>query len=232
MRHGNARRGSGIVSVLVGMLFIAALGTALLYTSYTAMRIKAVERGSQQNFYSAETAMSEIRSGVQKAVTESIATAYTDVLQTYNASAEDPDVSFQNAFLSALTTWQSSDGRLITPGSEANTYRYSPDVLQKFVSVSALSKTVVSGGGTIEIRENAKGQTSSVVLKDIAVNYTDNGYTDTVRSDIAVSMPAFSYTLSEYSLNGVPEFAVIADKGLSQYAGGSLDLVIQGNAYA
>jgi len=234
MRHSRTARalrgsrGAGLISVLIGMLFIAALGTALLYTSYTAYRIKLIERGSRQNFYTAESAMSEIRSGLQKAVTESVASAYTEVLETYGQSSENTDTAFRAAFLSALTAWTSGSEHLFNPGP-GGSYTYDPAVLAAFPSDTAAA---VSGAGEVLLRRDASGQMQSLVLRGIRVDYSSGGYENTVSADIAVSMPAFSYTLSEYSLNGVPEFAVIADKGLSQTSGGNVELVLKGNAYA
>ena len=43
-------RGSGVVLVLVCMLFVSILGTTLLYMSYTGFRMKVAERQGKQTF--------------------------------------------------------------------------------------------------------------------------------------------------------------------------------------
>ena len=72
--------GSGIVLVLVCMLCVSMLGIMILYLSYTGLLIKVTERQSQENFYDATTAMDEVRAGVQKAASDSIAEAYKTML--------------------------------------------------------------------------------------------------------------------------------------------------------
>ena len=60
-------RGSGIVLVLVCMICVSILGTLIMYLSYTGYMFKITERQSKADFYSATTAMDEIRACVQKA---------------------------------------------------------------------------------------------------------------------------------------------------------------------
>ncbi|NCC69852.1 MAG: hypothetical protein EOM14_16980, partial [Clostridia bacterium] len=107
--------GSGIITVLVTMLFITALGATLLFTSYTGYLIKVSERGGKDSFYSASTAMDEIKAGIQQAVTESLATAYTEVLSEYNALYNYTDdtaiqTEFSNIFINDLMSWPEDGG--------------------------------------------------------------------------------------------------------------------------
>lgn len=87
-RFRRDRRGSGMVTVIVCVSFILILGTVLLFTSYTGYMIKASNRRSKVNFYSAETAMDEIRAGLQQRTTEAIKDAYTATLVDYSHITE------------------------------------------------------------------------------------------------------------------------------------------------
>ena len=94
--------GSTIITVLVAMALVSVLGVILLFTSYTGFQMKVTERQSKRNFYEAETAMNEIRAGIQLAVSDAIASANTKVLQNYNSSATDAANAFKDYFEQAL----------------------------------------------------------------------------------------------------------------------------------
>ena len=80
-RRGNS--GSAIIVVLVTMTFIVVLASVLLYLSLVNIQMKKIDKGAKSNFYSAESAMEEIRAGVQSGVSEAIKKAYTTVLENY-----------------------------------------------------------------------------------------------------------------------------------------------------
>jgi hypothetical protein len=72
------------------MAFVSVMGVVVLFTSLTGYQLKAEERQGKSNFYDAETAMNELRAGVQQTVSDAIAAAYTDVLVHYGASPPTP----------------------------------------------------------------------------------------------------------------------------------------------
>ncbi len=222
------RRGSGIVTVLVCMLLVIALGAALLYVSFTGYQIKVGERRSAVNFYDAETAMSEIRAGIQQAVTESIAAAYSSVLVEYNSSS-DTEGAFRTKFEESFFAWENEDGLpLFSYDALAGAHTYNTAVLTDFIRVSQLSAVTVGGSGAVTVDESA----GSISLGDISVCYAAGGYETNISSDIAVKLPEFTYSMQEYSLTGIPEFTLIADQDLSQATGGTAVLDLGGSAYA
>lgn len=231
--RGNSR-GSGVVTVLIAMLFISALGAALLFTSYTGYQVKIAGRRAAENFYDAETAVSEVRAGVQKAVTESLKTAYTDVLERYSALVggyeNGKDLSgnplnktdsgradyyptldtylegyFQKAFAGAMLGWQNGDGKLIKDGA------VNAELLRTFLSAPPEGDTVSLAAGGY-----SNDAVSGVFkLRDIAVSYTDaKGYKTNITTDIAVTLPPFSYAPAGYLVSGLDRYALIALGGL------------------
>jgi hypothetical protein len=62
--RGNS--GSGIVLVLVCMLCVSMLGIMILYLSYTGMLLKMTQRQAQNDFYTATTAMDEVRTAYKR----------------------------------------------------------------------------------------------------------------------------------------------------------------------
>lgn len=81
--------------------------------------------------------------------------------------------------------------------------QYKTDALKDFVSGPAQ----VTGSGTVS------STVDGIILKGVTVSCTDTkGYTTTVTSDISVGMPEFSYVVSNYSISGLPSFALIAKR--------------------
>ena len=213
-RLSGNNRGSGIVVVLVSMTCIALMGASLLFMSYTAVRMRATERQASHDFYSAETAMDEIRAGAQSMASVALGKAYKTVLLTYSEGGQMNQL-FADAFVTELKT---------TGLISRDERTYDPDIL--FAYVSNRAGVTVSGGGTID-----NTNTDELVLKDITVTYTaNNGYTTTISSDISIGMPDFTYVASGNSFTGLPEHALIANEKLQQI-GDQSTIQISGSAY-
>lgn len=231
--RGNS--GSGIVLVLVCMLCVSMLGIMILYLSYTGVLLKITERQGQKDFYTASTAMDEIRAGVQKAASDSIGRAYKTVLVNYSnedfqKDQADMTSKFRAEFRSEFSKWTASGNSLITINGG-----YSVDVLKSFLDSTQLRGNVGGTGVWVEAAGGANTATveaDGITLKNVKVSYTDaKGYTSSVTSDIVVNMPDFSYMISNYSISGLPSFAVVAKQEMTN-AGSPADVTVTGSVYA
>lgn len=222
-----SNRGSGIVTVLVAMMFIAVLGSALLFTSYTGYRMKVSDRSGKESFYDANAAMDEIKSGVQQAVTETLSTAYTDVLSEYTAlSASGSDAiqaRFSDIFEADLMLWQTNTAPPLSLFDSSTTY--STTALATFLTDAAASVS----GGDCKVLEETYGDEKLLRLRGISVSYTSaDGYQSSVTSDIVIKMPDFHATTSTIVSSSLPSFALIADGTLYSAIN---DPCLTGNAY-
>jgi hypothetical protein len=161
--------------------------------------------------------MDEIRAGVQAVASEAIASAYKYALENYSTGL-DITSRFQAKFITDLKKSSlfhastSTDDRV--------------DELQSFVS----NRFAQVSGSCEVFYDNDKP--NELVLKDITVTYTANGYTTTINTDIFINAPKFSYLTSSTRLSGLPEHALIAREALVQNDGSQSNLVILGSAYA
>lgn len=160
-------RGSGIVTVLVALLFLVALGATTLFLSYTGLQINASERKSKENFYSADAAMQQVRTGVGQAVDESLKTAYDALLKNYSVDNEEYQEKvrtggdlwgslnefmkskFQNEFQADLLGWKDSGGGPLfaEQGADSGVYAYSPAVLLGFLNYGGARKEIDEAHG-------------------------------------------------------------------------------------
>lgn len=221
-RQLKSNRGAGIITVLVAMMLIAMLGSALLFTSYTGFKIKISDRGGKESFYDASAAMDEIKSGVQQAVTEVLATAYTKVLSEYANGEKVIHEKFATTFMADLMSWKtdSNDNLFKSPST------YSTAALRSFVSNPPSGSDVEIAGGDCDITLDP----AWLRLEDISVTYTTaSGYQSNVTSDILITMPDFKATTSTVVSSGLPSFALVVDGTLSSNTNSP---EITGNAYA
>ena len=222
-------QGAGIVTVLVSMMLVLMLASTLLFTSYTSLQIKVSERKSKENFYSAETAMTEVRSGIQQVVTESIAQAYSDVLIEYNTSVNTED-AFREKFKLALLNWTcdiDGNNKTLFEKLAGGAWVYHPEVLESFIEVSQQDAITFNCGSAAVVQTD-----DAVVLQGITLSYNNKEYLTNISTDMSIALPDFTYTLTEYSLTGIPEFAMIARESLTQDMAGFSQLELYGNAYA
>lgn len=221
-------RGSGIVLILVTMLFVMLLGATLLYTSYTAYLVRLNERAGNRNFYNAETVMNEIVAGVQQTASDAIADAYTQVLVDYS-STSDHKTAFQDAFLDYMM-----DGRADSPiEKNGMNYQYRAEKLWDYASAPGGASFTVngySGGDSVPAGRVVISSVEpiTVTLKDVSVIYTDGDYQTSVTTDICVAAPDYYSYSAEYTATGLPDYALIAKTGLDT----SSDCRLAGSAYA
>ncbi|MEF9972269.1 MAG: hypothetical protein RR731_08150, partial [Oscillospiraceae bacterium] len=143
---GKNNKGSAILSVVVAMMFVVALGSALLYAAYTGFSIKMTEREDRKNFYSADKAMDEIRAGIQDAVSKALGEAYTETLVKYGSTSESGDDvqhKFAATFIDKLSKTEIKNQLLFTTdqpgGGVANkTIKgFNPQLLKHYTSAPA-----------------------------------------------------------------------------------------------
>ena len=229
-------RGSGLVTVLVTMLFVSVLGATLLFTSYTGYLIKVSERGGKESFYSAGTAMDEIKIAIQQAVNESLSEAYTRVLSEYITLVERGDEelqkSFADEFYDAIEDWGVKDGD-VTHSLFDSDGTYNTAALRCLPrSAPAGSKVEVTGDGdgTVARNYDADGKLSEIVLEGIRVDYVSpEGYASAVSTDISITMPDFYATTTTVTSSALPTYALVAN-GELRVSG--VDRSLSGSAYA
>ena len=235
-----ANRGSAIITVLVAVALVSILGTVLLYMTYTGYKMKATERQSKENFYDAEAAVNEIRTGIQLAVSTSISTANTQALENYSAPVGGSvSIDFKDYFADAMLHYRpetAKDNLLAgTLDPSAGYAYYNCDALLSFISSHASNVTINNGDATGVVAvdlDQATGTVTAITLKNIAVHYVNNGYETNITTDIRVTVPDFSYEESNLVLTSIQDYVIIADTSLTQGIAGYQNLTLDGNIYA
>lgn len=229
-------KGSAIITVIVSMLFVMALGLAILFAAYTGYSIEITQRGDKENFYNASAAMDDMRVGIQTLLSDSVAKAYTSVLTDYvkpHASDYNPQKEFNNKIIEELSLKKNSNGVayfVSGPGSAGETIikGYNVAALRTFIDAEAQSYSEVTGVSNA-VNSYSDGVLSSVSLTGISVKYlSDSGYESNITTDITIAMPYFFASSSVTS--GINNYAIIADTSIIHHEGG--EIAVDGSVFA
>jgi hypothetical protein len=249
------KRGSAIVMALITVLFIAIIGSILLYTSYIGHSIKAAQSHGEQGFYRTETALDQVRAGIQGAVAGCIEDAYTDALFTAT-SQTDIQTRFTAAFEKHFLDWEFDDPTNMDPPVlfisqiTGARYRYDLGVLRSFIAappgvtvrltslydplntgVSAVSNEFgVMVINTVPAAVPTDPPvTVSMTLRDLTVTHlTPDGYLTTITTDITINMPDFNDTNDPLNLREVAAYAIVARGNLTNW----VPATVNGSIYA
>ena len=142
-----------MIVVIMAMAFIGILASVLMYMSMLNYQMKVNNLKAKDNFYSAETVLDEIRVGMQSRVSESIGTAYQNILLNYDSvSAEEKMVNLRYGFLSKMQEYYG-----IKQGSGSMVQDvYNPVVMFRYLSDDMAEDTIltvtyeVSAGNKVE----------------------------------------------------------------------------------
>ncbi len=228
-------KGSSIVMVVITMLFVAVLGSILLFSTYTGVMVKSTEQKGKQNFYDAQSAMNIVRAGVQELVNEAIKTAYPQVLinagnvEDLSKLTDDFQDKFRQEFLAGI--WL--EDPLFTQNPTLNTYTYNLEEIEKYVaSVTGIEVADLNsvGGLTFTGLGNVTQENGKLILEDLEIEHvnTGNKFTTSVKSDIVVNMPDFEYNYTPYSVTSITGFIFVVSE---QFTSMSPELNFNSNAY-
>lgn len=230
-------RGVGIITVVIVVAFLVVLGSLVLFTSYNGFRSKTSAREGEERFYDAEAAMNQIQAELEVQEALAFTDAYSTVLTQYasfsQASSEDQEKAneaFANSFLTGL---RNAVGKTASEDEEAIKLFQLPDEdedgsyncegLKSFVSVpEGTSVSVVYGvdsstSGKLVIDKDSDPM--RIILKDVSVTCVSGDHKSTVKADLIMPFPQFSYLESQFLVSDVTSFGLIADEGLTVTGG-------------
>lgn len=188
-------KGSAIVSVIVVVAFVSILATTILYVSGMNYYMKMTDLKTKESFYSAETALEEIKAALVKEVSTASEEAYTEVMINYAASdGFTRYAKFQDVFLDTLNdNWTA---KTVNPGDPSNPLTYEK-VIQDIVlpgmpmpTGTEVLLTLTDPSLGLELHE-AEGY---ALLKGVNLQYKDaDGFTTMISTDFIIRVPELNW---------------------------------------
>lgn len=202
------REGSSLVSVVIGVLFLAAIGVIVLTAANQYMISVNVDHNSSNNFYDAEAILEEVKTGLLEYAGDASEEAYRYVLKNYGKDKDSKRDVFSKKFLSFLAT------KLQSPAS--GSFEWGDDKVGKTQAgdiqrLKVLSKepdaVTVKKDKELSFvikKDDATGEYSLVIL-NMMINYTNEiDYRTSIQTDICLTVP-------DYSLEGNSTFDAMKD---------------------
>lgn len=225
----NNNRGVGIVTVIVTVAFLLILGTIILFTSYNGLQSRVASRAGEERFYDAETAINEIRLGLETKAAEAYSEAYSAILENYSIGesgvTDEQIAEFQDKYRDALADE-------LSISTEFNNYPI--EELQKLVLTNPESIHISYNGGesslgTVTVSKNENNQTV-FTFKDVTATSMEQGRAISVSADLLVTLPNLQYYISQYSISGVSSYCIISKNTLKVET--NSNALLKGNVYA
>ncbi len=235
-------KGASFFIVIVAMLFLTVLSTAIVYSSFTAYNVKITSKRANTAFYTVDNAMEEIKTGFQNVVSKCAKDGYEKALLVYNDPSSDVSTVFADTYKNSFYNYKyDTDKNLFIPegGGSWNvsgTLRgaVKKDGILSFVDEGLRDKVTIMNGSDprFELVKDENGLVN-VTIKGLKVEFTDQGYTSHITTDIKLMMPKV-VIYGDNSANPLDTFVMIADKGLNTAANAnnaSNPLTISGDAF-
>lgn len=251
--------GAALVTVVIAMLFIVALGAALLFAAYSGATVKAAERGDRKNFYTAEEAMDELRGQLQGYMSQVLSAAYTTALTNYAGDTDgvNPQAEFAAGAWEGLITAQGDHINPLVSTTGGTHYNMltletllgnkpgvSLGIDGKFVGLPHTAGKVICAnaeGQTVHINAGTPdGVISTITLKNVSVrSISEDGYEAIVNTDMVLTIPDFyakaitAARFSDYSVMTKETFVVEDNQHAvvhgDIYAGGGITIGANGS---
>lgn len=230
------KEGSSLVSVIIGVAFLATIGLMVLTVATRYVVTVIVDRNSSDNFYEAEGVLAEVRTGLLEYAGNASDTSYQEVLENYTSMTSSMEETFTKKYLSGIAS-----------ALQGTTYVWDDDneklgVLQPcdIANIKKLTKepdAVTTPTGTdlafVINHDEAKGYT--LTLKNFVIDYTNAAdYRSTIQTDIVFKAPDYKFE-GNSTLDELKNYIVVSDDTLkvsgATNAEGAQGVIFNGNIY-
>ncbi|RDY31970.1 hypothetical protein [Lachnotalea glycerini] len=220
----SGNQGSSIVLVIVAIAFVGILASVILSLAMTNYQMKYTDLHAKDNFYSAETALDQIHTGLEGEVSNAFSKSYMEVFQKYGQySEEQRENNFQYLYINYL--------RNTFRESETDT-KYALAIIKGYLDPDIFTdeNTVLTSTETdTEEQFKMTALSSGIVLKGLKIIYTDTqGYVSVISTDIRLAVPDITFTQSN-SMPDLFEFSLVANHQLTGTNTGTTN--IKGSVY-
>lgn len=222
-------RGMSLVMVIGTVALVSILVVIVLSLTLMNIQMKAVYKNATDNFYDAEAAMDEIRTGLQQDVAEAATSAYLSVMSQYSASSYQDAVrqsTFRELYRKELKK---------KIGKSTDDTKYNLSYLENYIGASHRYDAENDTGAKLVTQEGKEANLvvtqSGLVIMNLELTYKDaDDYESVVDTDLVLGYPQVNFIQST-SVPDLLNYCVVADEGV-WVDNGNRTLTMNGNVYA
>ena len=236
MRRG--REGSSLVSVVIGVAFLAAIGFTILMVASRYLVTVHVDRNSSSNFYQTEGILAEVSTGLLEYAGDASEAAYNDILENYTKATAGMKETFSKEYLSGVVekitghayTWDDSKVYKVEDGG---TPPVQPCEIEKLKELTKVPDAVTTLPGTnlgfVLCHSDKDGY--FLTIKNLLIDYTDEiDYRSSIQTDITLRVPDYKFE-GDSTLDELKDYIVISDDMLHVTNSNSAGVAFAGNVY-
>ena len=228
-------RGATLLLVLIAMAFVGILATMVLTMAMSNLQMKKVDKESKKNFYSAEVALDEVRTGLEGEIAKEVESTYAEILLKYaSLPVGEKSLQFKKVLGYRLSKKYDASNVVKEDNWTNITTTYKLDVIRNFLVDTREQTTVTAKDGLNNLEclfDNTDTKKQYICFRNICLGYMDREtkmYTQ-ITTDIKVAIPNANFE-SIAERPAYTEYAVIANYQLLAENGESGS--VQGNVYA
>ncbi len=221
-RGAAGNQGSTLVMVLIAMTFVGLLGVMMLTVTLLNYQMKNVDAKAKENFYTAETAVDEIRTGLEEYAQKALSDAYETMLITYTTTADaQREAKFRENFVTSLL------GMLCNPGNVEINRSVLEDML-----IHSEGETAQILNLPVPLGNKEQGY---VLLQGLEISFTDElNFQSIIKTDLKISSTSPKILGRIENPRGIfyADYAIIADQLFKNDELTSTNQTVVGNVYA
>ena len=237
---GRNNKGSSLIVAIIAVSFVAILGTVIISSTMTNYSMRVMNYQSKKTFYSAQTALDEIYSGISTECYNQLETAYlSSVTELVNNNrAVDNATANSNMRILYLTNLKKKldtvNGGMDTSdalSSKANLIKYMESFITRTKDSSPDKYAYVDSVGNVDFEGD------KITINDVVVVYvsTKDEYYSNIAVDMVMGYPdvTFNFVDNRNHLNTYLDYCLIGMDGVA--AGTStnkIDASVTGGVFA
>lgn len=213
-------KGSMLVMVILIISIIMILVTILYAMGMLNFKMKYTDKNAKDTFYDAESALDEVKAGLQVEVSDAVTGAYILTMESYSQlTEEERGTMFNSEYVRSIREAVRESG---------DSSKYSLDNLNNYL-VKTRYDDSTQMGAKIESTNNALRVTDKgMILEDVEVTYYGEGdYVSYIRTDIILNFPEMDFTQA----SAVPQLTTYSMIANQQFDATGTQADIEGNVY-
>lgn len=216
------REGSSLVSVVIGVLFLAAIGSTILTVATRYVVSVYTARNSSNNFYETEGILTEVRTGLIEYAAEASEVSYKHVLEHYMAKDSDAKMKYSEHYINQLVmrlTYRTFFDVASEVDSTNTSKSYQAENGASREKISRLTQVPEAVKTNLSTKEDyfdfdiqfdqEKGYT--LILRDLNIDYTnDADYRSQITTDVVFNTPDYKFD-GDSTFNELKNYLIISD---------------------
>lgn len=213
-------KGSMLIMVIMIVAIVGIVITILYAISLMNYRMKYTDKVSKDTFYDAESALDEIKTGLQVDVSGALTQAYLLTMESYSQLTEDErNEVFNSEYVRNLRE------EIKEPGDSS---KYSLDNLNSYLVKTQYDDSTETGAKLSSKNNALKVTTQGVILEDVEITYYGiDDYVSYIRTDIVLNFPGIDFSQTS-AIPKITTYSIIAN---TQFEANGTKADIAGNVY-